>query len=84
MRYFAPSLVVFNLTCVLLADWIHSPPKKTSPPADPSTAPKPSPEEEKVSQIYESFDFAGLWQRLGSCLAGVEQKPEMLYIATVL
>ncbi|KAI0958508.1 hypothetical protein AcV7_004312 [Taiwanofungus camphoratus] len=39
---------------------------------------------EKVQGIYESFRFAPLWQRLGDCLAIIEEKPEMEHIATVL
>ncbi|KAF5386145.1 hypothetical protein D9615_002574 [Tricholomella constricta] len=39
---------------------------------------------EKVQNIYESFQFAGLWQRLGNCLSVIEEKPETEHIATVL
>jgi E3 ubiquitin-protein ligase HUWE1 len=39
---------------------------------------------EKVQSIYESFRFAPLWQRLGDCLAIVEEKPDTEHIATVL
>jgi E3 ubiquitin-protein ligase HUWE1 len=39
---------------------------------------------EKVQRIYESFRFTPLWQRLGDCLAIIEQKPAMEHIATVL
>jgi E3 ubiquitin-protein ligase HUWE1 len=39
---------------------------------------------EKVQGIYESFQFAPLWRRLGDCLAVIEEKPETEHIATVL
>ncbi|KAG6810921.1 hypothetical protein H0H92_009816 [Tricholoma furcatifolium] len=39
---------------------------------------------EKVQAIYESFQFSGLWQRLGNCLSVVEEKPATEHIATVL
>ncbi|KAG5651874.1 hypothetical protein H0H81_007094 [Sphagnurus paluster] len=44
----------------------------------------PSDDVEKVQSIYESFQFAGLWQRLGNCLSIIEEKPETGHIATVL
>lgn len=39
---------------------------------------------QKVQSIYESFQFAGLWRRLGGCLAVIEEKPATEHIATVL
>ncbi|KAF8070121.1 hypothetical protein FPV67DRAFT_1579109 [Lyophyllum atratum] len=39
---------------------------------------------EKVQSIYESFQFSGLWRRLGDCLSVIEEKPETEHIATVL
>jgi E3 ubiquitin-protein ligase HUWE1 len=39
---------------------------------------------QKVQSIYESFQFAGLWRRLGGCLAVIEEKPTTEHIATVL
>ena len=38
----------------------------------------------KVQSIYESFQFSGLWRRLGSCLSVIEEKPSTEHIATVL
>jgi E3 ubiquitin-protein ligase HUWE1 len=79
----ASSLQAKLLRILKTIDWIHSPPKKASTDlaADPT---KLSDAEAKVSAIYESFSFVGLWQGLGSCLEGIEKKPELLYIATVL
>ncbi|THH30438.1 hypothetical protein EUX98_g3760 [Antrodiella citrinella] len=48
-----------------------------------ATAPKSS-DVEKLQSIYESFHFAGLWRRLGECLASIEENPELEHIATVL
>ncbi|KAH0589501.1 hypothetical protein H2248_005243 [Termitomyces sp. 'cryptogamus'] len=39
---------------------------------------------EKVQVIHESFQFSGLWQRLGNCLSVIEAKPATEHIATVL
>ncbi|GLB37041.1 putative protein with domain of Unknown Function (DUF913) [Lyophyllum shimeji] len=39
---------------------------------------------QKVQNIYESFQFSGLWRRLGDCLSIIEEKPETEHIATVL
>ncbi|EAU91398.2 Huwe1 protein [Coprinopsis cinerea okayama7 len=39
---------------------------------------------EKVQNIYESFNFSGLWRKLGDCLGLVGAKPETEHIATVL
>lgn len=41
-------------------------------------------EKEKATQVYETFVLMDLWQRLGDCLAGIEERPDMIYIATVL
>jgi E3 ubiquitin-protein ligase HUWE1 len=38
----------------------------------------------KVQAIYESFQFSGLWRRLGSCLSIIQEKPSTEHIATVL
>ncbi|KZT10978.1 uncharacterized protein LAESUDRAFT_721398 [Laetiporus sulphureus 93-53] len=58
-------------------DYMYSP--KATPLSTASDA-----DVEKVQAIYESFKFAPLWQRLGDCLAIIEEKPEMEHIATVL
>lgn len=39
---------------------------------------------EKVQAIYESFRFAGLWRKLGSCLEVINEKSNTEHIATVL
>ncbi|GAA5823738.1 hypothetical protein JCM11251_003273 [Rhodosporidiobolus azoricus] len=43
-----------------------------------------SPEEEQVKAIYSSLTFSDLWKRLGDALAGIEAKPDLLYLSTVL
>ncbi|GAA5889291.1 hypothetical protein JCM6882_000697 [Rhodosporidiobolus microsporus] len=43
-----------------------------------------SPEEEQVKAIYNSLSFSDLWKRLGDALAGIEAKPDLLYLSTVL
>ena len=87
----ASSLQAQLLRILKTIDWIHSPPKKSATSATdaeddvvPGETGKLTAEEEKVSSIYESFTPSGLWQQLGSCLAGIESKPELLFIATVL
>ncbi|CDZ98238.1 E3 ubiquitin-protein ligase/Putative upstream regulatory element binding protein [Phaffia rhodozyma] len=47
-------------------------------------ASKPATDEEQVRAIYNSFSFASLWQKLSNCLAIVEEKPELVDVATVL
>ncbi|KAH7909328.1 hypothetical protein BJ138DRAFT_1181114 [Hygrophoropsis aurantiaca] len=39
---------------------------------------------EKVQNIYESFRFAPLWQRLGDCLSTIERNSELEHVATIL
>lgn len=86
----ASSLQAKLLRILKTIDWIHSPPKKGASAATDEEDPmstehkKLTDGEEKVSAIYESFTAAGLWQHLGNCLAGIEAKPELLFIATVL
>ncbi|KAH9949004.1 hypothetical protein B0H21DRAFT_198859 [Amylocystis lapponica] len=60
-------------------DYMYSPKPTTSPPSTASDA-----DVEKVQGIYEAFRFASLWQRLGDCLAIIEENPEIEHIATVL
>jgi E3 ubiquitin-protein ligase HUWE1 len=43
-----------------------------------------STEEEQVKTIYSSLTFSELWKRLGDALAGIEAKPDLLYLSTVL
>ena len=49
-----------------------------------SSASKAETEEEGLAKIYESFNFAPLWQKLGDCLTVVEQKPNVEHVATIL
>jgi E3 ubiquitin-protein ligase HUWE1 len=39
---------------------------------------------DQVQGIYESFNFAPLWARLGSCLTVIEEHTELEHVATVL
>ncbi|CAG8513467.1 7938_t:CDS:10, partial [Acaulospora morrowiae] len=41
-------------------------------------------DEEKVMKIYESLNFTDLWKKLGACLTGIHENPEMIHVATVL
>lgn len=43
-----------------------------------------SPDEERVSTIFESLSFNHLWDALGECLSVVEKRPESIAIGTVL
>ncbi|EMS22762.1 E3 ubiquitin-protein ligase HUWE1 [Rhodotorula toruloides NP11] len=43
-----------------------------------------SAEEEQVKQIYSSLSKSDLWKRLGDALGGIEAKPDLLYLSTVL
>ncbi|GAA6015032.1 hypothetical protein JCM10207_008710 [Rhodosporidiobolus poonsookiae] len=43
-----------------------------------------SPEEEQVKGIYNSLASFDLWKRLGDALGGIEAKPDLLYLSTVL
>lgn len=43
-----------------------------------------SPDEERVSIIFESLSFNDLWDALGECLSVVEKRPESIAIGTVL
>lgn len=81
----ASSLQAKLLRILKTIDWVNAPPKKT-PAADDSTDDehKLTIEQEKVKEIFNGFNFAGLWQRLGDCLTSVEARPELLYLATVL
>ncbi|KAG6844702.1 hypothetical protein H0H87_004578 [Tephrocybe sp. NHM501043] len=55
-----------------------------TPKPSASVEPASSEDVEKVQGIYESFQFSGLWQRLGNCLSVIEEKPATEHIATVL
>ncbi|GAA6003447.1 E3 ubiquitin-protein ligase TOM1 [Rhodotorula paludigena] len=43
-----------------------------------------SPEEEQVKSIYTSLSVSDLWKRLSDALGGIEAKPDLLYLSTVL
>lgn len=43
-----------------------------------------SAEEEQVKTIYSSLSQSDLWKRLGDALGGIEAKPDLLYLSTVL
>jgi len=43
-----------------------------------------SPEEEQVKALYSHLASSDLWKRLGDTLGGIEAKPELLYLSTVL
>lgn len=81
----ASSLQAKLLRILKTIDWVNAPPKK-APAVDDSADDehKLTAEQEKVKEIFNDFNFAGLWQRLGDCLASVEARPELLYLATVL
>ncbi|KPV73687.1 uncharacterized protein RHOBADRAFT_16819 [Rhodotorula graminis WP1] len=60
-------------------------PKKTATQASGVPASKTlSPEEEQVKAIYSSLAVSDLWKRLGDTLGGIEAKPDLLYLSTVL
>ena len=60
-------------------------PKKTATQTSGVPASKTlSPEEEQVKAIYSSLAVSDLWSRLGDTLGGIEAKPDLLYLSTVL
>lgn len=66
-------------------DFFGTPPKRpraatTGKPASQSL----SPEEEQIKKIYNSLSTSELWNRLGDALGGIEAKPDLLYLSTVL
>ncbi|GAA5961735.1 hypothetical protein JCM21900_000844 [Sporobolomyces salmonicolor] len=66
-------------------DFFGTAPKKssTTPASEPGVKTL-SPEEEQVKAIYSSLSASDLWKRLGDALGGIEAKPELLYLSTVL
>lgn len=40
--------------------------------------------EKKVVQIYESMDFRPLWKMLGQCLSTIQEREDLINVATVL
>lgn len=91
----ASSLQAKLLRLLKTIDWLHSPAKKSSsatptPEEDaeiaavPGEGKKLTDAEAKISLIFDSFTFAELWKQLGACLAGIELKLELLFVATVL
>ncbi|RDB16805.1 E3 ubiquitin-protein ligase TOM1-like [Hypsizygus marmoreus] len=73
----ASSMQAKLLRVLKTIDYMYSP--KSSPSSDTA-----SDDVRKVQSIYESFQFSGLWRRLGGCLSVIEEKPEIEHIATVL
>ncbi|RHZ80315.1 hypothetical protein Glove_137g73 [Diversispora epigaea] len=41
-------------------------------------------DEEKVMKIYDSLNFSELWKKLGGCLTTIQEKSDMIHVATVL
>lgn len=88
----ASSLQAKLLRLLKTIDWIHTSPKKGASAAaiasgeDVTTEEmkKRAAEEEKISAVFETFSFGDLWKKLGECLAGIDLKPDLLFIATVL
>ncbi|KAL0569802.1 E3 ubiquitin-protein ligase tom1 [Marasmius crinis-equi] len=79
-KFSAPSSVQAKLLRVLKTiDYMYSP--KPSPPGVTTNEEEDS---DKVQAIYESFQFAPLWRRLGDCLAIIDEKSETEHVATVL
>ncbi|GAA5851451.1 hypothetical protein JCM3766R1_000331 [Sporobolomyces carnicolor] len=62
-------------------DFFGTAPKKTSKSSSDRTL---SPEEEQVKALYGQLASSDLWKRLGDSLAGIEAKPDLLYLSTVL
>ncbi|TCD71204.1 hypothetical protein EIP91_011682 [Steccherinum ochraceum] len=60
-------------------DYMYSPKAANNTSTTPNSA-----DVEKLQSIYESFNFTGLWRRLGECLASIEENSELEHIATVL
>jgi E3 ubiquitin-protein ligase HUWE1 len=96
-RFSSPSSDQAKLLRVLMTiDHMYSAKTTPSPSATAAAAATPAAttdantslaaaaEEEKAHAIYETFRFNPLWQRLGDCLASVEENPEIEHIATVL
>ncbi|RKO83317.1 hypothetical protein BDK51DRAFT_33574, partial [Blyttiomyces helicus] len=56
-----------------------------APAADP-TPKKPDEKapEESLSAIYDKLQFSKLWNQLGSCLRVIEEKKDLIHVATVL
>ena len=75
-------------------DFIHSKKISTKPAAIDASAASlaegaPSSTEKKkddtiLSDVYDKLNLAKLWTRLGTCMAALSQKIEMIHIATVL
>ncbi|GAA5939453.1 E3 ubiquitin-protein ligase TOM1 [Sporobolomyces koalae] len=65
-------------------DFFGTAPKKNAG-SNKSNADKTlSPEEEQVKTLYSHLASSDLWKRLGDALGGIEAKPELLYLSTVL
>ncbi|GAA6031536.1 hypothetical protein JCM8097_006506 [Rhodosporidiobolus ruineniae] len=67
-------------------DFFGSAVKKSSlgPNAGEPASKALKPEEEQVKAIYNSLSFSDLWKKLGEALDGIEAKPDLLYLSTVL
>ncbi|KAG0656109.1 hypothetical protein C6P46_000428 [Rhodotorula mucilaginosa] len=82
---------------LFLGPLAHSAPFQSSLPlpdrsqqaqALPHTRSRPSqllsPDEEQIKTIYSALTISDLWKRLGDALGGIEAKPDLLYLSTVL
>ncbi|KAJ3821015.1 hypothetical protein F5878DRAFT_550493 [Lentinula raphanica] len=81
-KFSAPSSIQAKLLRVLKTiDYMYSP-----RPSGASASPNNDTAEdtEKVQAIYESFQFASLWKRLGDCLSIIEEKTDTEHVTTVL
>ncbi len=65
-------------------DFMFSPRSSSSAPPDLSDAQEEAGRQREAYKIYEGFNFAPLWTRLGDALSMVETKPNLDHIATVL
>ncbi|BGP42101.1 E3 ubiquitin-protein ligase tom1 [Rhodotorula kratochvilovae] len=65
-------------------DFFGTPKKTATQNAGEPASKTLSPEEAQVKAIYSSLAVSDLWKRLGDALGGVEVKPDLLYLSTVL
>ena len=65
-------------------DFMFSPRSSSSAPSDPSDAQEEAGKQREAYKIYEGFNFAPLWKKLGDALSMVESNPNLDHIATVL
>ncbi|GAA6048825.1 hypothetical protein JCM3770_003640 [Rhodotorula araucariae] len=65
-------------------DFFGTPKKTATQNAGEPASKTLSPEEAQVKAIYSSLAVSDLWKRLGDTLGGIEAKPDLLYLSTVL